>query len=77
MVPSECATTVCAGPKRAATASSALPISTPWVRPGPAGPGSEDPWEGASNSTVRKPAAVSGATNPASWLPRPAQPCTR
>ena len=39
VAPSECATTVCAGPKRAATASSAFPISTPWVRPGPAGPG--------------------------------------
>ena len=55
MVPSECATTASAGPNRAKTASSALPSSTPWVRPGPAGPGSESPCEGASNRTTRWP----------------------
>ena len=37
-VPSECATTASAGPNRSNTASSALPSSTPWVRPRPGRP---------------------------------------
>ncbi len=74
MVPIEWATTASAGPKRQKTSSSALASSTPWVRPGPAGPASESPWEGPSNITTRCPASSSGVTMRPELRAAPAPP---
>ena len=78
MVPSECAITVCAGPKRVVTASRALPISTRRAVPrGPEGPGSEVPVSGRVEQTTRQAGRGQRRDEAASWLPRPAQPWTR
>src|SRR4029453_1738007 len=77
VAPREWATRAWAGPLAAPTAGRASANSRMVLRPGPAGPGSEAPWLGASKVTTRWPRSTSGPTNTSSCRPQPPQPWTR
>src|SRR4029453_13380282 len=77
VAPREWATRAWAGPLAATTAVRASANSRMVLRAGPARPGSEAPWLGASKVTTRWPPPTSGPTNAPSGRPHPPQPWTR